>query len=160
MLAWWAHRYAAGILLLVIGPLLIGVSLSMAATGNLPGETVAQTRTLHETRTHTLERTVTVKVRGKVIRRYDHIIVVQVPRYIFVTRRTHQRIIVPPHVVRIRQAPASPIAAVLGVAPVPITITIPYPVPGPTTTIIVPTTITVPTTVTIPTTITVPIGGT
>lgn len=136
---------------------------SMAnAIGQSP--TVAVTHTLHETRTRTTQRVVTVKVRGRVLRRHDHVLVVQVPRYVFRERRApHRRVVVPAHIVRVKQPdpPFGVTAAVIGVAPPPITVTVPVTVtvdvPGPTVTLPqATTTVTVLTTVTVPTTITVP----
>lgn len=98
-----------------------------------------QTRTVRSTVVRRQTRFVTVRVRGKVIRRVDHVLVVYVPRVVFHTRTPpRRRIVVPPHVVRIREkhqpATGPPIvAAVVGVAPPPVTITMPVTitVPGP-----------------------------
>jgi hypothetical protein len=136
--------------------------------GNLAGRepsVLAATRTIHHTRVVRTTRYVTIHVKGRVLGRHDHILVVFVPRSIFHTHTLpSRRIVVPGHVVRIKEREpvfGPTISAVIGVAPPPTTIYVPVTitVPGPTTTVTGPTTtVTLPqdtTTVTVPTTITV-----
>lgn len=137
-----------------------GWALSTAVPENA---TQAVTTTLHSTE-HEV-RLVTIHVRGKVIRRHDHILVVYVPRTVFHTWGDgHHRIVIPAHRVKIREPqPVFGItSAVVGVSPLPVTVTVPVTIPGPTTTVTGPTTtVTLPqatTTVTVPTTITVPLS--
>jgi hypothetical protein len=140
--------------MLMTGPTLLGLYFSSIASSHL-GTPQTLARTTYQTKTIRQTRLVTMHIRGRVIRRHDHYIVVVVPRTIFHTR-TH-RIVVPRHTVRIRNHPGL-VSAVVGVAPPPVTVSVPYPVtvpvtvtvPGPTTTVISP-----PVTVTVPTTVTV-----
>jgi len=137
-----------------------GLAIASAVPENA---TQSITTTLQRTRIEHEVRLVTIHVRGKVIRRHDHVIVVEVPRVVFRSRVTHKRIVVPAHRVKIREP--RPIfgvtSAIVGVTPLPVTVTVPVVIPGPVTTVPGPTTtITLPqdtTTVTVPTTITVPL---
>jgi hypothetical protein len=119
--------------------------------GNVAGSeptVLANTRTLHQTTAVTDTRYVTVHVKGRVLHRYDHILVVYVPRTVFHTRTVpSRRIVVPAHVVRIKRhqvggPPFGVTSAIVGVTPPPVTIDVPVTVtvPGPTTTITGPTT--------------------
>jgi hypothetical protein len=143
----------------------LGWQVAVAIGEHPPTVADTRTRTVHATVVHSQTRFVTVRVRGKVIRRYDHILVVQVPAVIFHTRTTpSRRIVVPAHVVRIFRRPSTPtspvVSLVQGVGPTAITVTVPVTVtvPGPATTVTGPTTtVTLPqatTTITVPTTIT------
>lgn len=136
---WYIHTRIAGLVVFAVGMLLIGLGVARGVASR-PVETRSLTRTLHHTTTQT--RLVTVRVRGRVIRRHGHVLVVLVPRTIFHTRTTpSRRIVVPRHVVRIRQP--LPIfgetEAVIGVAPPPQTVTVTVTemvaVPGPVTTV-------------------------
>lgn len=147
-----------------LGLLLVGWGAAEKVSTHQPAAAsrlVTQTR--YATRVHTRTRTVTIHVKGRVIRRRDHIIYVLVPRTVFHTRTLpRRRIVVPEHVVRVHQPPPifgeQSAATVLGVAPppvtvfAPVTVTVPVDVPGPTTTI---TETSPPLTITVPTTITV-----
>jgi hypothetical protein len=125
-----------------------GWQVAAAIGENPPTVADTQTRTVRSTVVHRRTRFVTVRVRGRVIRRVDHVLVVQVPEVVFHTRtKPRRRIVVPAHVVRIREKhpslPGPPVqAAVVGVAPPPVTVTVPVTVevPGPTTTVTGPTT--------------------
>jgi hypothetical protein len=126
-----------------VGGAAAGWQVATAIGEQPPTVADTQTRTVSSTVVHRKTRFVTVHVRGKVIRRVDHILVVRVPRVVFHTRTTpRRRIVVPAHVVRIREKhpslPGPPVeAAVVGVAPPPVTVTIPVTVavPGPTETV-------------------------
>ena len=166
MLNWYRHRRVSGMVLIAVGTLLVGVSLSRAAAP--PISTVSETRTLHFT--HSQTRFITVHVKGRVISRVDHILVVYVPKTVFKTHtKPARRIVVPAHRVKIHEpGPVFGVtSAVVGVTPLPVTVTVDVPVtvtvPGPTTTVQGPTTtVTLPqdtTTVTVPTTITLPLSS-
>lgn len=162
MLRWLHRQRAAGLILVVAGvSLIVGVALSAAAVRVAPEPRGA------ETVVRTLSRTVTIRLPGRVIRRVDHVLVVETPRYVFVYHgRVH---ILQPRRVRIRfrfpDSSAPPVvAAILGAATSASTVTVPVtvPIPGPTTTVeAAPTTVTTtvldPTTITSVTTVTVPL---
>lgn len=160
---WYLHRRVAGFILFAASMVWLGHGLSdaVANLGTSHGG-VAATRTFHHSTTVTRTRFVTIHVRGKVLSRHDHILVVYVPRTVFRNHATNKRIVVPAHRVRIHEpTPAfGETSAVVGISPLPVTVTVPVyvTVPGPTTTIQGPTTtVTLPqdtTTVTIPTTTT------
>lgn len=156
----------AGMIVVVAGiGLMVGSGLSSAATRLGATTTLAGSTTTLPPATSTSTRLVTIRVKGRVIRRVDHVLLVRVPRVIFI--HDHSRIIVPAHVVRLRRTTApsgAPVNLIAGVTPVPVTVTVPVYLTGPTTTVTATTTATVtstelvPTTVT--TTITVPLGET
>jgi hypothetical protein len=132
----------AWIVLAVVGAA-AGWQVAAAIGENPPTVADTQTRTVRSTVVHPETRFVTVRVRGKVIRRVDHVLVVQVPRVVFHTRtRPSRRIVVPAHIVRIFRRPSTPtspvVSLVQGVAPLPVTITVPetITVPGPTETVV------------------------
>lgn len=162
---WYLHTRIAGLVVFAVGMLIVGLGVARGVA-SAPVQTRSLTRTLHHTTTQV--KLVTVRVRGKVIRRHDHILVVLVPRTVFHTRTTpSRRIVVPRHVVRIRQP--LPVfgetEAVIGVAPPPQTVTVTeqVPVPGPTTTVTDTTTTTTTepgTTVTVTVTLPIPPEGT
>jgi hypothetical protein len=165
------RRFMAVWCVFAVGGAAAGWQVATAIGEQPPTVADTQTRTVRSTVVHRQTRFVTVRVRGKVIGRHDHVLVVYVPQVVFHTRTPpRRRIVVPPHVVRVFRRPATPtsppLALVQGVAPVPVTVTVPVTVevPGPTTTVTGPTTtVTLPqatTTVTVPTTITVPLGDT
>lgn len=135
---WYIHTRIAGLVVFAIGMLIVGLGVARGVAS--PPSTQSLTRTLHRTMTQT--RLVTVRVRGRVIRRHDHILVVLVPRTIFHTRTTpSRRIVVPRHVVRIHESPPvfgeQSAVSVIGVAPPPQTVTVTQTiaVPGPTVTV-------------------------
>lgn len=151
-----------GFLIMVTSLFFAGSEFAKAIPNSITPSTVAETTTLRHTRIVHKTRLVTIRVKGRVIRRHDHIIVVQVARQVFHTHtKPRRRIVVPRHVVRIRQPfdGAMPVQAIIGVAPPPVTVTVTETVaiPGPTTTITGPTTTVTspPETVTVPTTITI-----
>lgn len=150
MLAWVRRRRRVGLVLFAAGQLLIGLTVAQAAVSTAASsQAVTRTHTLTNTTTRIIHRTklVTVRVKGRVLRRHRHVLVVQVPRVVFVSHVTHKRVVVPPHVVRIFKRPATPtsppIALVQGVAPPPVTIlepvttevTVEVPVPEPPVTV-------------------------
>jgi hypothetical protein len=162
---WWGRKFRSGVLMFAVGMTVVGVGAVDYTPAAVTTQAVTRTRTTVQTHT----RLVTLRVRGRVIRRHDHILVVLVPRTVFRTHGTpRRRIVIPRHVVRIHQPPpvfgVTSAVSVLGVAPppetvtVPFTVTVPLVVPGPTTTVTEtqPVPFPVPTTVTV--TVTVP-GG-
>jgi hypothetical protein len=131
-------RRVIGVLLLAAGMSYVGWTAASAMPGT---DTVDRTTTHLVVRHRT--RFVTVRVRGKVIRRVDHVLVVQVPRVVFHTRtKPRRRIVVPAHIVRIFRRPSTPtspvVSLVQGVAPLPETVTVPemVTVPGPVQTVV------------------------
>jgi hypothetical protein len=170
-LEWYRRRRLVGLAMLGPGIFLVGWHVA-ASVGQTPSTAQTRTRTLHRTSTIRQTRYVTVHVHGKVIRRYDHVLVVYVPRVVFHTHTTpRRRIVVPAHVVRVVHRPATPtsppFALVQGVSPPPITVTFPVTVtvpvtetgPGPTTTLTQLLTETQPAS-TVTSTITIPLGDT
>jgi len=160
---WYLHARRVGFVIFAASMIYAGHGLSQAVANLGTHHSVdALTRTIRHTTVLHRTRLVTVHVRGRVIRRVDHILIVQVPRVVFRSKTTHRRIVVPAHRVTIREPrPVFGVtSAIVGVSPIPVTVTVPVDVPGPTTTVTGPTTtITLPqatTTVTVPTTITVP----
>jgi hypothetical protein len=147
---WYMRSRVAGVVLFAVGTSLMGLGVAQAVTTPVSAvETQTQTQTLHHTRvvTHTETRVVTVHVKGHVVSRHDHVLVVYVPRIVVKTPSGHHKT-VPPHIVRIRE-PEPPLfgvpataAFVIGVAPPPVTVdvpvtmteTVPVDVAGPTVT--------------------------
>lgn len=118
-----------------------GVAAAQAIAESPPPAAITQTKSITTFRTQT--QFVTVRVRGKVIRHHDHVLVVFVPRVVFHTHSApRRRIVVPAHIVRIVRRPATPtgppVALVDGVAPLPVTVTVPetVTVPGPVQTVV------------------------
>lgn len=135
-------RHYPGLALLAVGPLLMGLNLAIATAGTITPETLARTTTLHSTVSHT--QFITRHVRGKVLHRYDHTLVVYVPRTVFHTHS--RRIVVPAHVVRIKRVQSNgptfgTTSLIIGVTPPPVTVMVPVTltIPGPTTTVTGPT---------------------
>jgi hypothetical protein len=168
LFSWYLHQRLLGYALFTVGMAYGGFgAASTHILSNVTPSTEATTFT--RISTHHQTRFVTVHVRGKVIRRHDHILVVRVPRVVFHTRTIpRRRIVVPTHVVRIREKHKPVIgppvvAAVLGVAPspvtvtVPVSVTVPVTVTGPTTTVTGPTTTVTLPQVTTTVTVTVPL---
>lgn len=151
-------RRIAGVVLIAIGAIIFGWSLAVATPSPPGGEGV-------RTFTTTIRPPAkTIRLPGRVIRRVDHVLIVQTPRYVFMYRG--RRRVLPPKIVRVyfrdpfpEHAPV--IAAIVGGIPTPATVTVPVtvPVPGPTSTITVDHTLTEPTTITDTITITVTLGG-
>jgi hypothetical protein len=162
-LRWYIHSRAAGIALFALGMTLMGLGVAQAVTTPV---SEVRTQTLHHTRLVTHTRYVTVRVKGHVIRRHDHVLVVYVPRTTFRNHVTEKRVIVPAHVVKIREPSPPPgwgvtSAAIIGVAPPAevVTVQVPVVIPGPVTTVTSVETVTLPqtTTVTEETTVTLPL---
>jgi hypothetical protein len=167
-LRWYIHSRVAGAILFAAGMTLMGLGVAQAVTTPV-SEVETQTQTLHHTRLVTHTRYITVRVKGHVIRRHDHVLVVYVPRTVFRNHVTEKRVVVPAHVVRIREPSPPPgwgvtSAAVIGVAPPAevVTVQVPVVIPGPVTTVTSVEMVTLPqqtTTVTLPqdtTTVTLP----
>jgi hypothetical protein len=163
---WYVHARGVGIVLFAAGMTLMGLGAAQAVTTPI---TEVETQTLHNTRlvTHTHTHTVTVRVKGHVVSRHDHVLVVYVPRTSFRNHVTERRVFVPAHVVRIRE-PSPPAgwgvtsASVIGVRPPAevVTVQVPVIIPGPVTTVTTVETVTLPqqtTTVTEQTTVTLPL---
>jgi hypothetical protein len=162
---WYLRQHLLSGAIFAAGMVYGGIHLGTAVPSVAP-QTAA--RTLNRTYTQARTRFVTVHVRGRVLHRYDHVLVVYVPRTVFHTRTVpSRRIVVPAHVVRIkrREMPVPPFGAtslIVGVTPPPVTIDVPVTitVPGPTTTVTGPTTTDVTTetdTQTVTVTVTVPL---
>lgn len=146
---WYLHSRLLGVVLFAAGTGCMGVGVAQAVASPQHEAVVATTHTLTDTTTRVVHHTrlVTVRVKGRVLRRHDHVLVVQVPRVVFVNHVTHKRVVVPPHVVRIFKRPATPtsppVALVQGVAPPPVTlvepvtteVTVEVPVPLPPVTV-------------------------
>ena len=162
LFSWYLHQRLLGYALFTVGMAYAGFG---AATSHVISSVTPKTeaRTVTSVATRHTTRYVTIHVKGHVLRRYDHVLVVYVPRTTFRNHATHRRVVVPAHVVKIREPmPVFGVtnAAIIGVAPppvtvyVPVTVTIPAAtVTGPTTTVTLPqatTTVTVPTTITVP----------
>lgn len=132
--------YASAAALLMAGG--FTVAANVAAT-----PTAAVTRTVHHTRVETHTHNVTVKARGRVLRRVGGTLVVYIPRMVVDGH------VIPAHIIRIRRRPP---ATGGGVTIVPPAVTVTVPVPGPTVTVTAPpVTVTVPAvTVTVPVTVT------
>jgi hypothetical protein len=172
MLNWWRRQHALGFVIVMASLLLGGTQLGTHVGSIGPAQTEAATTTLERTTVKHRTKLVTVKVKGRVIRRVDHLLVVQVARQVFHTHTTpSRRIVVPRHVVRILRRPATAsepiLSLVQGVAPAPVTVfvpttvTVPVDVPGPTVTQTDTVTQTVPSPpVTVTITVTVPLDTT